>query len=64
MVRLTSQSQASLPVKGLCDDCDAVYINGALCHEHGCPTASREKREARQAEFDDDENNENDWENP
>lgn len=48
----------------LCDDCDAVCINGVFCHEHGCPTASREKREARQAEFDDNDNdNDNHLEN-
>ncbi len=20
-----------------CQSCDAVFINGILCHEHGCP---------------------------
>ena len=23
----------------LCDSCDAVFINGLKCHEHGCPDA-------------------------
>ena len=23
----------------LCDDCDALNINGILCHEIGCPSA-------------------------
>jgi hypothetical protein len=25
----------------LCDSCTACYINGILCHEHGCPDAWR-----------------------
>lgn len=23
----------------MCDSCEAVTINGVLCHEHGCPDA-------------------------
>ena len=38
----------------LCNDCDAVYINGVLCHEHGCPTARRQKREEIIAFFSED----------
>ncbi len=26
----------------LCDSCDAVFINGHKCHEHGCPDAWKE----------------------
>jgi hypothetical protein len=26
-----------------CDSCDACFINGVLCHEHGCPDAWREE---------------------
>lgn len=24
-----------------CHNCNTAYINGVLCHEHGCPTAFR-----------------------
>lgn len=27
----------------LCNSCDATYINGVLCHEHGCPDAWRNR---------------------
>jgi len=23
----------------MCDQCEALMINGVLCHEHGCPAA-------------------------
>ena len=23
----------------MCEQCEAVRINGVLCHEHGCPNA-------------------------
>ena len=26
----------------ICDSCDAAYINGTKCHEHGCPDAWRD----------------------
>ena len=26
----------------LCSQCDAVRINGVLCHEHGCPNQLHE----------------------
>ena len=32
----------------LCNSCNAVYINGILCHEHGCPEAWKDhKRECK-----------------
>jgi hypothetical protein len=27
----------------MCDSCNAVRINGVLCHEHGCPEAWKDK---------------------
>ena len=51
----------------LCNACDAVQINGLVCHEHGCPdkwkTETREckwcgsefKPEDREQRFCDDE---------
>jgi len=30
----------------MCDSCEAVMLNGVLCHEHGCPDSWRNyKRE-------------------
>lgn len=29
---------------GLCDDCAATVINGALCHEHNCPSSWKDKQ--------------------
>lgn len=26
-----------------CQSCDAIYINGVLCHESGCPDAWRDE---------------------
>jgi tRNA(Ile2) C34 agmatinyltransferase TiaS len=32
----------------MCEQCEAVRINGVLCHEHGCPDAWKdEKRECK-----------------
>jgi hypothetical protein len=32
----------------ICRSCDAVYVNGVLCHEQGCPDSWRtELRECR-----------------
>ena len=32
----------------VCDSCEAVHINGVLCHEHGCPDAWKDtKRECK-----------------
>lgn len=28
----------------LCESCDALIINGLLCHEHGCPDSWRTYR--------------------
>lgn len=31
-----------------CDSCEALAINGVLCHEHGCPDAWKShKRECK-----------------
>jgi hypothetical protein len=30
--------------KTMCDSCEAVRINGVLCHEHGCPEAWRDHK--------------------
>jgi len=27
----------------MCDSCEALMINGILCHEQGCPDAWRDK---------------------
>ena len=27
----------------LCSGCDAIYINGVKCHEHGCSEAWRDE---------------------
>jgi len=27
----------------LCDSCDACYIQGVKCHEHGCPDAWKDE---------------------
>ena len=32
----------------MCDQCEAMMINGVLCHEHGCPDAWKEIRECRE----------------
>jgi len=33
----------------MCDSCEAVRINGVLCHERGCPDAWRDQtRECRE----------------
>lgn len=29
-----------------CDGCNPIAINGALCHEQGCPDAWRDKKRA------------------
>ena len=31
----------------LCDQCDALAINGLLCHETGCPRERRERATLR-----------------
>lgn len=33
----------------LCNSCEAIYINGVFCHEHGCPDAW--KGEERECEW-------------
>jgi len=25
-----------------CNSCDAIHINGLLCHEHGCPDSYKD----------------------
>lgn len=27
----------------ICDSCDAVFINGKKCHEHGCPSKYKDE---------------------
>ena len=29
--------------KAKCESCQALMINGVLCHEHGCPDAWKDK---------------------
>ena len=36
----------------MCDACEALMINGVLCHETGCPDAWRDqKRECRECRY-------------
>jgi hypothetical protein len=32
----------------LCNQCEALVINGVLCHETGCPNAWKRKRECKE----------------
>jgi hypothetical protein len=27
-----------------CNSCEALYINGVLCHEHGCPDSWKDEQ--------------------
>ena len=40
-------------VRPRCSDCEALCINGRACHETGCPTEARIRREQEQDDFDD-----------
>lgn len=44
-----------MPKREPCPQCEAVMINGLFCHETGCPERAREIREAKAAEWADEE---------